>query len=428
MDSIFSHYFFRRHGLFLGLWFLSIAAYAVEPLVTWDDCVGEMIRNNPQLQAFSAAVEKARADVMGNYGPFLPQISADGSIGKSNMELDTGYQDSTSYQASLSAYQSLFAGFGDVATLRRSQALLTIAEINLQTTKAALSATLRQSFARLLYAQDFVRLSEVIAARRKENVNLVEMRFDAGRENKGSFLRSKAYYRQAQFEMTQSHRGLKTAQQQMAATLGRHEITVLTITGKWDFADLPEAPDFNALALQTPDYRNAATQVRAAKEGVRIAQSDFYPTWSVNGSIGRSDDDSLIPKNDQWSVGTAISYPLFAGGQHWYATRSAKADQRKAEDTRKDTENQMVATLEDRFVAWQDATERTDVQTEFLKAAEVRAEIARVQYQNGLLSFEDWDLIENDLIDKQKAMLSSQRDAVVARAGWEKALGTGVIP
>jgi len=108
-----------RYGLFLGLWFLSIATQAAEPPVTWDDCVGELIRNNPQLQAFSAAVEKTRADVMGNYGPFLPQISANGSIGKSNTELDTGYQDATSYKASLSAYQSLFAGFGDVATLRR---------------------------------------------------------------------------------------------------------------------------------------------------------------------------------------------------------------------------------------------------------------------------------------------------------------------
>ncbi|MBU0715414.1 MAG: TolC family protein, partial [Verrucomicrobia bacterium] len=244
----------------------TMMARAAEPPVTWDDCVGELIRNNPQLQAAGAAVEKTRSDVMGNYGPFLPQISANGSVGKSNTELDTGYQDSTSYQASLSAYQSLFAGFGDVATLRRSQALLTLAEINLQTTKAALSTTLRQSFARLLYAQDFVQVSEVIAVRRKENVNLVEMRFEAGRENKGSAMRSKAYYRQAQFEVTQAHRGLKTAQQQMAATLGRHEITILTVTGNWDFANLPEAPDFNALALQTPDYRGAAIQVRAAKE------------------------------------------------------------------------------------------------------------------------------------------------------------------
>ncbi|MDD5678197.1 MAG: TolC family protein [Kiritimatiellae bacterium] len=428
MNSVIPGHFQCRFGWLLVLALLSSAAHAAEPPVTWDDCVGELIRNNPQLSAAGAAVEKARTDVKGNYSPFLPQISASGSIGKSNTELDTGYQDSTSYQAGLSAYLNLFSGFGNVATLRRSQALLKIAEINLQATKAALSAALTQSFARLLYAQDFVRVSEIIANRRKENVNLVEMRFEAGRENKGSDLRSKAYFRQARFEVTQAQRGLKTAQQQMAATLGRHEIGILAVTGNWDSVDLPQGPDINALALQTPDYRNAETQVRAAREGVRIAYSDFYPSWSVNGAIGRSDDDSLIPKNDQWSVSTAISFPLFVGGQHWYAARGAKADQRKAEDTLLDTRNQMVSTLEDRFTAWQNAVEQIEVQNEFLRAAEVRSEIARAQYQNGLLSFEDWDLIENDLIDKQKSMLASRRDAMLARSAWEKALGTGVIP
>lgn len=428
MECIFPRYHLFRHGLFLGLWLLSIAVQAAEPPVTWEDCVRETIRNNPQLQAAGAAVEKARADVMGKYGPFLPQISASGSAGKSNIELDTGYQSSSSYQASLSAYQSLFSGFGDLATLRRSQALLTVAEANYQTIKATLSSTLRQSFARLLYAQDYVRLSDAIATRRKENVNLVEMRFEAGRENKGSFLRSKAFYRQAQFDMTQAHRGLKTAQQQMAATLGQHETATMTVTGQWDIAELPGTPRYDELVPQTPDYRSAAAQVLAAREGLRIAKSEFYPTWSASGSIGRTDNKSLIPNNDQWSVSTVISYPLFAGGQHWYGVRGAKADQRAAEATLADTENQMAATLETRFTAWQNAVEQTGVQIEFLKAAEIRSEIARAQYQNGLLSFEDWDLIENDLIDKQKVVLASQLDAVVTQAAWEKALGTGVIP
>jgi outer membrane protein TolC len=303
-----------------------------------------------------------------------------------------------------------------------------VAEANYQTIKAALSSTLRQSFARLLYAQYYVRLSEAIAVRRKENVNLVEMRFEAGRENKGSFLRNKAFYRQAQFDMTQAHRGLKTAQQQMAATLGQHATATLTVTGQWDVAEMPETPRYDELVPQTPVYRSAAAQVLAAREGLRIAKSEFYPTWSANGMIGRTDDDSLIPNNDQWSVSTVLSYPLFAGGQHWYGVRGAKADQRAAEATLADTENQTAATLETRFTAWQDAVEQTDVQSEFLQAAEVRAEIGRAQYQNGLLSFEDWDLIENDLIDKQRAVLTSQRDAVLARAGWEQALGTGVIP
>ena len=68
-----------------------------------------------------------------------------------------------------------------------------------------------------------------------------------------------------------------------------------------------------------------------------------------------------------------------------------------------------------------------DELTEFLAAADLRAEIARTQYTTGLLSFEDWDLIENDLIDNQKAMLASLRDAVLAEAAWEQTLGKGAL-
>ncbi len=413
------------------LWILFLAAAAgssaAAPL-TWDDCVRELAENNPELSAARESVEKARADVSAAYGPFLPQVSASAGASRSNTELDTGYQDSTSYNASLAASQSLFSGFHDLAALRRAQALLTGAEATFQSVKASLSYNLSQAFARLLYAQDFLVLADLIAGRRKENVNLVEMRFEAGRENKGSFLRSKAYHRQALFDVTQARRGIKVAQQQMAAAMGWMEAGGLTVTGRWETGALPGAPDFHALGRQTPDYRLASAQAQAAREGVRIAASDFYPSWSVSAMVGRQDDDSIIPDNEKWTVGTALSLPLFTGGKNYHALRGARADRRAADARLANTGNLLTASLEDKFTAWQDAAERTDVQAEFLQAAEVRSAIARQQYQNGLLSFEDWDLIENDLIDKQKAMLVSQRDAVIARAAWEKAVGAGVIP
>ncbi|MDO9541571.1 MAG: hypothetical protein Q7J98_04530, partial [Kiritimatiellia bacterium] len=71
--------YFGRWGWLPVICLLSIVAYSAEPPITWDDCVAELIRNNPQLSAAGMAVEKAQSDVMGSYGPFLPQISADGS-------------------------------------------------------------------------------------------------------------------------------------------------------------------------------------------------------------------------------------------------------------------------------------------------------------------------------------------------------------
>ncbi len=406
----------------------AFAAPPAQPALTWNDCVNELIAANPDLQAAYENFKKAQTDVMASYGHFLPKIQANASASKSDTQLDAGYQSATAYRANLSADQNLFNGFQDQATLRQSQALLSVAEIKLKQTKATLSSGLTQAFIQTLYAQDFLKLVELIAERRKLNLDMIELRFDAGRENKGSFLRIKAYHRQALFEISQAARGIKVAQQQLAAIMGRLDSANISVAGHWEIDKVPAPPDFISLAKTTPVYQIAAAQARAANEKVRIAASDFYPTWSLSGMIGRQDDESIIPNRNQWSIGTTISYPLFTGGQSYYALRGAQALRRAAQATLADTGNSMAATLEAKYTDWQNATEQTEVQAAFLQAAEMRAEIARGQYQNGLLSFQDWDTIENDLIDRQKAVLVSQRDAGMLRAAWEQTVGIGAIP
>lgn len=411
------------------LWLLSIAvlpAMDVLPL-SWTDCVRELQETNPELQAARENLEKAKADLKAAYSPFLPQISANAGASRSSAESDDGHLQATSYKTTLSANQSIFSGFRDVAELRRNQAALASAEAAFQAVKAGLSFNLTAAFSRLLYAQDFVLMANQIADRRKDNVGLVEMRFEAGRENKGSYLRSKAYYRQALFDVNQAKRNLKAAQQNLASAMGRPVGTGLTVTGEWSVGEATEAPAYLELARQTPEYLQALAQTKIAREGVRSATSSFWPDWSVSGSVGRFDDE-FFPQRDQWSIGTTISLPLFTGGRDYYALRKAQAEQRATEGRLANTVNTTAAMLEERFTTWQNALELLEVQAEFLQAAEIRSEIALRQYQNGLLSFEDWDLIENDLIEKKKAMLAVRRDAVVARANWEKALGIACIP
>ena len=60
--------------------------------------------------------------------------------------------------------------------------------------------------------------------------------------------------------------------------------------------------------------------------------------------------------------------------------------------------------------------------------SKVRADISRSKYNNGLTTFDDWDLIENDLINRQKDYNLKIRDRLTSEAFWEQTQGTGVIP
>src|SRR5690606_38333615 len=67
------------------------------------------------------------------------------------------------------------------------------------------------------------------------------------------------------------------------------------------------------------------------------------------------------------------------------------------------------------------------IDEKFRKASNTRAEIARAKYNNGLITFEDWDIIENELIQRQTNYLQSKKDRVVRYATWENLLGRGAI-
>ena len=108
--------------------------------------------------------------------------------------------------------------------------------------------------------------------------------------------------------------------------------------------------------------------------------------------------------------------------------RGAEALILQFEQNRKSTDAQLALTLEQALGDYENAVEQTTARSGFLKAQEVRAEIARSQYAAGMFSFEDWDRIENDLISAQKDDLSGRRDAVIAEAYWEKVQGKSRLP
>ena len=399
---------------------------ADEPL-TWEDCVREASQHNTDLLAAQAAVREANAKYVGSYSPFLPHLSANlgADWGTTKTPVTSTNQDENT--VGLAASETLFSGFRNTAQVQQQHANLQAAEASFVQTNAQVGFDLKSAFAQLLFAYEQVALTEAIAARRQENVRLVELRYQAGREHQGSYLRSQAASQQAAFDVSQAKRALQVARQQLAKVLGRTEGTTLSVTGVLGTAPPGERPDFSALMLQTPAHRQAEAQAHSAKAGVTIAKSGFYPTVSATGSLSRLGSD-WPPSDERWLAGVMVSLPLFSGGQTWFDVQSAKAEHDRTQAGLASADHQTRFALEQAFAAYHDAAGKVGVQHAFLHAAQVREEIATSQYTTGLLSFQDWDLIEDDLITNQKAMLTSQRDAAVAEATWERTQGKSPLP
>lgn len=86
-----------------------------------------------------------------------------------------------------------------------------------------------------------------------------------------------------------------------------------------------------------------------------------------------------------------------------------------------------MVNLQQGYNSYIEAVAKLQVDTSFREAAQLRADIARSKYNNGLLIFEDWDAIETDLITRQTNYLQSKLNRVTYEAAWEQVQGKGVF-
>ena len=64
-----------------------------------------------------------------------------------------------------------------------------------------------------------------------------------------------------------------------------------------------------------------------------------------------------------------------------------------------------------------------DVQKLNLTATEERSKISQAQYSIGLISFDNWTIIEDNLVTAKSAYLNAESAALLAEANWIQAKG-----
>jgi outer membrane protein TolC len=393
--------------------------------VSWEASVAEATNANTELQAAKSSLQSSQYQVNVARSGFLPSVTA-----------NAGYNyDSTgqpkNYSANITATEYLFSGFSDSAKMDRARLNVSSSEANLTSIKAKISFDLKSAYMGLLYAQKYIALTEDIIKRREANVRLVQLRFESGRENIGSLNLSRAYLAQAKFDHLQALNSLDVSQADLARVLGRDDYSTLEVSGEVPMTKPPYESNrqisYKDIIPELPDYKKAYFDEQSAKANIDLTKSSFFPSLNLTqtaGKTGREHNES----NDTWSIGASLTFPLFSGGKDYYTYKGAAEDYRASALARKGIEESSVTKLKDIYTKYIEAVSKLEVDNAFSLAASSRERIGTAQYNNGLITFTDWDTIENDLIVRQKTLLQSQRDRVIAEAAWEQVQGKGVIP
>ncbi|MDD5680210.1 MAG: TolC family protein, partial [Candidatus Omnitrophica bacterium] len=167
----------------------------------------------------------------------------------------------------------------------------------------------------------------------------------------------------------------------------------------------------------------AATAVKnAALFSKKSAIGSFLPEITGNAGASRS-GKSWAPQNNQWNFGAALSMPIFEGGLKLAQLSEAEATYKKAMADEESTRNTAIVNLEQTWASLRDSIENVGVNAQILNATEVRAKISEAQYSTGFISFDNWIIIQNDLVNAKKAYLNAEASALISEANWIQAKG-----
>jgi len=412
--------------------FSSSRLYAAETL-TWTQCLKEASEKHPDLRSASEAVRQAEAQRGIDRGGLLPSLSISaGGSRTGNLSSDAGSGSSVSGDGSrdgswsmiASASQLLFDGAKTRNTVESRTETLKATQHAADVISASTRYALRTAFVQLLTAQQQVSLAAEIAERRRQSLRLIGLLYKSGTENSGALSKSRADLAAAEFEVAQSRRGLEMAQAVLCTQLGRMSFSPVRVTSPFAATESTNGmPDFDLLSREHPSYLQLFSQKEASRHSLQAARSAFVPKVSLTSSVGNNSFGNLPPERVDWQVGVNVSVPIYQGGTGRATVALARASLNKLTADEQSGYFSLMRSLQQSWKGFRDAADNVAVQKQYLDAANERARIAEAQYSAGLVTFNDWTIIEDNLVTAKKSYLSARSTLLTTEASWVQAKG-----
>lgn len=408
-----------------------------------DAMTEEALAHNADLRLAIARVDEARAAVGIARADQYPGASANGSASRNRASQDTGlgippgtdpvYNDmraalNTSYEI------DLWGKYRRAAEAARADLLAT--EFNRDAVRLTLIADVSRGYFNLRSLDAQVAVARRTISSRLESLDLQQKRFDAGVVSELELRQVEAESSAARALLPSLERRLAQQETALSVLLGRSPraivgsppergaaIEALTVPPVVP-SDLP-----SDLLERRPDLRDAEQRLVAANARIGVAKAAYYPSISLTGLLGGESTtlaDLFTSPARIWRFSASAAQTVFDAGRTGSRVEAAQARQQQAlAQYQSAIQNAFHDTL-DALVAQRKARETLEAEQARVTALSTALKLARMRYDNGVVSLLDLLDAERGLLDAELNRVEAQREQLAATADLFKALGGGM--
>ncbi|MFC1751772.1 TolC family protein [Thermoproteota archaeon] len=385
--------------------------------LTWQDCVQSTVSNNIDLMQARQGIEQENIRLGISQADLLPSIQS--SMRGSYSENSSG-SGSDSYSAGVSLQQLLFDGGKTINQIKKALLTIDIANLDYLNLENTILLETRLEYINALKQQALITIAKDLVNRRQKQYDLIKIRYEAGREHKGALLEAKANAYDAIDQEKKKTRDYITSLKKLARLTGLKFSENEAVNDKLNASKHVTLDDF-----QIESHLNhtlSLLTIEKVEKDLQISKGDLWPQVNANANYSLS-DTNFFPQDSSWSLSMSLSYPLWDWNARGSQIKIKENDLIITQMDYQNTIDDIIETLENALVDYQNAIDDEKTADAYLKAVIERSKIAELQYTNGIINFETWLQVENELAQREKTYIESQAAILRAEASLIAAKG-----
>ena len=278
-----------------------------------------------------------------------------------------------------------------------------------------------------LDAQEAV-LEETVKSR-KESMDIQKSKLDAGLQDGLSFSRART-------EVELADNDLSLVQRQRGAA--EHALAVLCGSAPSEFSvssrsSVASLPDIRAglpagVMNRRPDVRAAEQELRAANANIGVAETAFYPNFSLTAGGGFESIDIkrfLNWENRVLAIAAGVSAPLIDGGSNKSNYQASRSRYDEALAKYRQTLLIALREVEDALIDLKGLARSRSALERAISSARETQQLSLERYDKGLTSYLDVVDAERGVLQSRLALSQVEAQQRITLAGLAKALGGG---
>ena len=364
--------------------------------------ISEALENNSDLRTAQLSLEQSEAMLKQARLSYLPAFSLapSGTVSKAQNA-------SATYTYELPLTMSWELCFGGkrkhqkemaVAELEKDSAQLKYAQIQLIAEVANAYYTLVMLDRQYAITQEGIRVQE-------ENLRVLRALKEVGQQNEAAVSQAEASYQGVLTTLPMLKAQIRKAESALCLLLNRQPDTIARTS--WEevkgiVMDTERAVPLEALASR-PDVLAAEHHLRASFSNVKVARSEFYPSLSISGTVGWTNNNGVTINPYQMLLNaiSSLAQPLFAQGRLKANLKVAQSQQEQAQIAFEKALLVAGGEVRDALADCQACNTREEARTKQVEAAHQAYENSRLTMQYANTSYLEVLIAQSVWLDAQ---------------------------